>query len=53
MKSSILEYHSEKKNSVRYDTRVEDAVMFTAYVQKTALPKPWPKKIKVTVEVAE
>lgn len=42
----------EKKHSVRYnaDKNDEMAVATTIYVNKSALPKPYPKTIIVTVE---
>ncbi len=55
-KQTILEFGEEKKWSVRYnepkDTKSEDSVAKSVYVQKSALPTPYPRQIKLTLEVA-
>lgn len=50
MKSTTLEFNSEKKHSVRYDDPAEGEVVSSVYVNKAALPKPYPKAIKLTIE---
>lgn len=55
MKQVILEFGEEKKWSVRYnepkDTPAESSVAKSVYVQKSALPTPYPRKLKLTLEV--
>ena len=39
----------EKKHSVRYDASSDDPAVTSAYVMKTALPRPYPKKFTMTL----
>jgi hypothetical protein len=49
-----LSMTKETKNTVKYDTdgTSSDAIV-TVYVQKHSLPRPFPEKIKLTLEVVE
>ena len=53
--SGTFKIDKETRNTVRYAEEVEDRrpVVGTVYVDKYELPKPFPKRIRVTVEVVE
>ena len=53
--SATFKLDKETKNTVRYAEEAEDRrpVVGTVYVDKYELPKPYPKKIRVTIEPAE
>jgi len=60
MKTIELEYDRETKHAVRYEEIVDpkesdteairNSVTGTIYIRKNHLPKPFPRKIKVTIE---
>lgn len=53
--ASLFKLDKETKNTVRYAEEAEGRrpVVGTIYVDKEELPRPYPKKIQVTVEPAE
>ena len=53
--SATLKQERETKNTVRYSEESEDLrpVVGTVYVDKYELPKPYPERIRVTIEVLE
>ncbi len=54
MKQSVIfDTYEEKKHSVCYNTTQENPAVTSIYVMKTALPKPYPKKITVTLSSEE
>lgn len=47
----VLAFGEEKKHSVRYNTTtLESPLLTSVYVSKDHLPRPFPQRIKVTVE---
>ena len=48
----IMVFHSEKKNSVRYSAPegTTEPAMTTIYIMKTALTRPFPRSITITLE---
>jgi hypothetical protein len=52
MKQCHMILESEKKHSVRYNaaSQADEEVLVSAYIMKTALTRPYPLKIKVTIE---
>ncbi len=53
--SATFKLDKETKNTVRYAEKAENRrpVVGTVYVDKYELPKPFPKRIRVTVEPLE
>ena len=53
--SATFKQERETKNTVRYSEESEDRrpVVGTVYVDKYELPKPYPERIRVTIEVLE
>ncbi len=53
--SGTFKLDKEAKNAVRYAEEAEGrrAVVGTVYVDKYELPKPFPKRIRMTVEPVE
>lgn len=53
--SANFKLDKETKNTVRYAEEAEDRrpVVGTVYVDKYELPRPYPKRIRVTIELAE
>ena len=53
--SATFKQEKETKNTVRYAEEAEDRrpVVGTMYVDKYELPKPYPERIRVTIEVVE
>ncbi len=53
--SATFKQEKETKNTVRYAEEAEDRrpVVGTVYVDKYELPKPYPEKIRVTIEPLE
>jgi hypothetical protein len=53
--SATFKIEKEIKNTVRYAEEAEDRrpVVGTVYVDKYELPKPFPERIRVTIEVME
>ena len=53
--SATFKIEKETKNAVRYAEEAEDRrpVVGTVYVDKYELPKPFPERIRVTIEVME
>ena len=53
--SATFTQEKETKNTVRYSEESEDRhpVVGTVYFDKYALPKPYPERIRVTIEVLE
>ncbi len=53
--SATFKLDKETKNTVRYAEEAENRrpVVGTVYVDKYELPKPFPKRIRVTVEPLE
>jgi hypothetical protein len=53
--SATFKLEKETKNTVRYAEEAEDRrpVVGTVYIDKYELPKPFPEKIRVTIEPAE
>ena len=53
--SATFKREKETKNTVRYAEEAEDRrpVVGTVYVDKYELPKPFPERIMVTIEVVE
>ena len=53
--SATFKQERETKNTVRYSEESEDRrpVVSTVYVDKYELPKPYPERIRVTIEVLE
>lgn len=49
-KSVVLEFNSEKVHSVRYDATGDEPLVSSIYIKKSELTRPFPKKVKVTVE---
>jgi hypothetical protein len=52
---ATFKLEKETKNKVRYAEEAEDRqpVVGTVYIDKYELPKPFPEKIRVTIEPAE
>lgn len=50
-----LELYEDKKHSVRYNALKadQDPIVTSIYIMKGRLPRPFPKKIKLNIEVAE
>lgn len=42
----------ETKNTVRYQEEADPASIGTLYVQKLALPKPYPQRLSVTIQAS-
>lgn len=53
--SATFKMDKETRNTVRYAEEAEGRrpVVGTVYVDKYELPKPFPKKIQVTIELVE
>jgi hypothetical protein len=53
--SATFKIEKETKNTVRYAEEAEDRrpVVGTVYVDEYELPKPFPERIRVTIEVVE
>lgn len=53
--SATFKLDKETKNTVRYAEEAEARrpVVGTVYVDKYELPRPYPKKIRVTIEPAD
>ena len=53
--TATFKIEKETKNTVRYTEEAEDRrpVVGTVYVDKYELPKPFPERIRVTIEVME
>jgi hypothetical protein len=53
--TATFKMEKETKNTVRYAEEAEDRrpVVGTVYVDKYELPKPYPERIRVTIEVME
>ena len=53
--TATFKMEKETKNTVRYAEEAEDRrpVVGTVYVDKYELPKPFPERIRVTIEVME
>ena len=53
--TATFKIEKETKNTVRYAEEAEDRrpVVGTVYVDKYELPKPYPERIRVTIEVVE
>ncbi len=53
--SGMFKLDKETKNTVRYAEEAEGRrpVIGTVYVDKYELPKPFPKRIRVTIEPVE
>jgi hypothetical protein len=53
--SATFKIDKETRNTVRYAEEAENRrpVVGTVYMDKYELPKPFPKRIRVTVEVME
>ncbi len=53
--SSTFKLEKETKNTVRYAEEAEDRrpIVGTVYVDKYELPKPFPERIRVTIELVE
>ena len=53
--SATFKQEKETKNTVRYSEESEDRrpVVGTLYFDKYELPKPYPERIRVTIEVLE
>jgi len=53
--SATFKLDKETKNTVRYaeETEGRRPVVGTVYVDKYELPKPFPKRIRVTIEPVE
>jgi hypothetical protein len=51
----MFKFDKETRNTVRYVEEAENRrpVVGTVYVDKYELPKPFPRRIRMTVEVAE
>ena len=51
--TATFKMEKETKNTVRYAEEAEDRrpVVGTVYVDKYELPKPYPERIRVTIEV--
>lgn len=52
MKKQTLVFGEEKKHSVRYNAKPDEASppLSSIYVSKAALPSPFPKEINLTLE---
>ena len=52
---ATFKQEKETKNTVRYAEEAEDRrpVVGTVYVDKYELPKPYPERIRLTIEVLE
>ena len=50
--SAMFKLNRETKNTIRYEEEAEERhpIVGMVYVNKSALPKPYPKKIRVTIE---
>ncbi len=56
MKTQVLQKFEEKKHSVRYNSLINtpmEVIVSSIYVMKDSLPKPFPNKIKLSLEVVE
>ena len=53
--SATFKLDKETKNTVRYAEEAEDRrpVVGTVYVDKYELPRPYPKRIRLTIEPAD
>ena len=53
--TASFKMEKETKNTVRYAEEAEDRrpVVGTVYVDQYELPKPFPERIRVTIEVME
>ena len=53
--SGTLKLDKETKNTVRYAEEAEERrpVVGTLYVDKYELPRPYPKRIRMTIELLE
>jgi hypothetical protein len=53
--SATFKIEKETKNTIRYAKQAEDRrpVVGTVHVDKYELPKPFPERIRVTIEVVE
>ena len=53
--SATFKIEKETKNTVRYAEEAEDRrpVVGTVYVDEYELPKPFPERTRVTIEVVE
>ena len=53
--SATFKQEKETKNTVRYAEEAEERrpIVGTVYVDKYELPKPFPERIRVTIEVVE
>ena len=52
--SATFKLNKETKNTIRYEEEAEERpIVGMVYVDKYALPKPYPKKIRVTIEPLE
>lgn len=49
----VMKIYEEKKHSVRYNAKDEDAACSSVYIAKSALPKPFPKELVVTITSLE
>ena len=49
----IFDKVEPKKNSLCFKTTQEDPAITSVYVMKYALGKPFPQKIKITIEEAD
>lgn len=54
MPLQLLSFSSEKKHSVRYDAAPgeQHPLVTSIYVMKEHLPRPFPARIRVTIEAA-
>lgn len=44
-----MSINSEKKHSIRYDAKDNNAAITSVYVMKSSLPKPYPTNITITI----
>ena len=53
--SATFKQEKETKNTIRYAEEAEERrpIVGTVYVDKYELPKPYPERIRVTIEVVE
>ena len=53
--SATFKLNKETKNTIRYAEEAEKRrpIVGTVYVDKYELPKPYPEKIRVTIELLE
>jgi len=51
MKITIpMKINSEKKHSVRYDAKDNDAGVTSVYIMKSSLTTPYPSEVTISVE---